>query len=131
MDNPPELWAFLLANLLLFVSSSVLTGLCWLAYRQRRGGTTYLIATVGFGLVVLGGLVEPVYQFSIRDGYGLSGTELLWIETGEGVLIAAGLGLLFSGIVRYSPDSAPTSDDRGGWADRDVSWGDPGWDGDD
>ena len=37
MSEPPEVWAFALANLGLFIVSSVLTVLSYIAYRQDDG----------------------------------------------------------------------------------------------
>lgn len=110
MANPPELWAFVLANTGLFVISSVLTGLSYLAYRQSNGQASYLRATVGFGFIVLGGLIEPAYQLGVRGDYNLDGTELLVLQTGEGVLIAFGLGLLFYAITAASSGSSSAND---------------------
>lgn len=110
MANPPELWAFVLANTGLFVISSVLTGLSYLAYRQSNGQASYLRATVGFGFIVLGGLIEPAYQLGVRGDYNLDGTELLVLQTGEGVLIAFGLGLLFYAITAANSGSSLAND---------------------
>lgn len=104
----PELWAFVLANAGLFVVSSVLTGLSYLAYR-RDERPTFKLASVGFGLVVLGGLVEPVYQLVVRGDYNITGSELLLLQTGEGVLIAGGLGVLFYAITRHSTGAGGTT----------------------
>lgn len=106
MDKPPELWAFVLANLGLFLVTSVLTALCYLAYRRSDGRSSYRFATVGFGTVVLGGLFEPAYQLGIRGDYNLTGTELLALQAGEGVLIASGLGLLFYAIACHGSESS-------------------------
>ena len=106
MTNPPELWAFVLANFALFLVSSVLAVLSYVAYRQGNGQTSFLFATLGFGFVVFGGLVEPVYQLVVRGNSTLSGTELLWLQAGEGVLIATGLGSLFYAITNHSSESS-------------------------
>lgn len=107
MAENPELWAFVLANIGLFVISSVLAGVSYVAHRQSDGQGSYRIAAVGFGFVSLGGLVEPVYQLLVRDGstVTVTGTELLWLQTGEGVLIAGGLGLLFYAITHHDSGS--------------------------
>lgn len=106
MSKPPELWAFVIANTGLFVASGVLTALSYVAYRQSGGDSSYRAATVGFGFVVLGGLVEPVYQLGVKDGYSLNGNELLALQSGEGALITLGLGLLFWAIVNHGSESA-------------------------
>lgn len=110
MDSSPELWAFILANTGLFLVSSVLTILSYVAYRQSNGRSSYLITTVGFGIIGLGGLVEPVYQLLVRGDSHVNGTELMWLQAGEGILIAGGLGLLFYAITRYDSRSSSTTE---------------------
>lgn len=105
----PELWAFVLANVGLFLVSSVLTGLSYLAYRRNDGGPAFKFASIGFGLVVLGGLVEPLYQLVVRGDYNVTGSELLLLQTGEGVLIAGGLGVLFYAITRHTTGAGRTT----------------------
>lgn len=112
MANPPELWAFVLANIGLFIISSILTLLSYLAYHQSNGQSSYLRATIGFGFIVLGGLVEPAYQLGVRGDYNLDGTELLLLQTGEGILIMFGLGLLFYAITDANSGQASTKDSR-------------------
>lgn len=104
MDSPPEVLAFVLANTGIFLVSSVLAGLSYLAYRQSDGRRTFRTAGIGFGFVLLGGLVEPAYQMGVRGDYHIDGAELLWLQTGEGVLITIGLALLFYAITRHRPD---------------------------
>lgn len=99
-DGPPELWAYVLSNLLLLGIGSVLTMLSVLAYR-RMDRRALLGAAVGFGVVTIGSLVEAIYELGIRGSYELSGRELLALHTVEGVLIAAGLGVLFLSVRRY------------------------------
>lgn len=108
MAENPELWAFVLANIGLFVISSVLAGVSYVAYRQSGDQASYRLATIGFGFVSLGGLVEPVYQLIVRDGPSVTvtGTELLWLQAGEGILIAGGLGLLFYAITHHDSGSS-------------------------
>ena len=110
MDKSPELWACILANTVLFLIASVLTALSYLAYRRSDGQSSYRFATIGFGFVVLGGLVEPVYLFGVRGNYNLQGTELLALQAGEGVLIALGLGLLFYAITCHDSRSSVADD---------------------
>ena len=105
----PELWAFILANVSLFAVASVLAGLSYLAYRRGDGRSSYMHACIGFGLVVLGGLVEPLYQLVVLGGYNITEKELLLLQTGEGLLIASGLGTLFYAITSHSRGS-PAND---------------------
>lgn len=111
MVNHWELWAFIFANTILFITSSVLMVLSYIAYSRSEMKTSYLFATVGFGAVVLGGLVEPAYQLVVKDGPGLERTELLWLQTGEGVLIASGLGLLFYAIISHDSGASSTEEE--------------------
>lgn len=107
MAEPPELWTFVLANTGLFLVSSLLTTLSFVAYRQSGGRWSYLLATAGFGFVILGGLVEPLYQLVVAGDYDVSGAELLWLQAGEGVLIAIGLGLLYVAITNHGRGATP------------------------
>ena len=116
MDEP-ELWAFVLANASLFVVSSVLTGLSYLAYRRSDSRASYRFASLGFGLVVLGGLVEPLYQLVVRGDYNITGGELLLLQTGEGFLIASGLGILFYAITHHRTGTSAS----GGRAERRIA----------
>lgn len=111
MGNPPELWAFILANTGVFLISGLLVGLSYVAYRRSDGQPSYLLTAVGFGFVMLGGLVEPLYQLVIRGDNVINHTELLWLQSGEGVFIASGLGILYYAIARHPP--ASTSTDAG------------------
>ena len=108
MSEPPEVWAFTIANLGLFIVSSVLTILSYVAYHQSDGRRSYLLSTIGFVFVVLGGLIEPIYQLMVRGDPNLNGTELLWLQSGEGLLIAIGLGLLFYAITHHESEPTPT-----------------------
>ncbi|GAB3672779.1 DUF7521 family protein [Halopiger thermotolerans] len=110
-SNPPELWAFIIANTLLFVISSVLVVLSYAAYRQSDDRTSYLTATIGFVAVVLGGLVEPGYQLVVRGDFNIDGTELLWLQTAEGLLIAAGLGLIFYAVTHHGSEERAADED--------------------
>lgn len=100
MAEPPEFWAFLVANSVLFVAGGVLTGLSYRAYHRIRQSTLRLAAG-GFALVTLGGLVELVYQLGIRQDYHLGGRESLALQTVESLIIAAGLAVLFFSLSRY------------------------------
>lgn len=94
MAEPPELWAFLLSNVVVFVFGGAITALSLLAYR-RSGTPSFRSATVGFGLITVGALVEAAYQLGLRGSYELPARELLMLQTAEGVLIAGGLAALF------------------------------------
>lgn len=100
MAEPLEFWAFLVANSVLFAAGGVLTGLSYRAYRRVREPTLRL-ASGGFALVTLGGLLELVYQLGIRRDYRLGGRESLALQTVESLVIAAGLAVLFFALSRY------------------------------
>lgn len=102
------LWAFIIANALMFVISSLLTMLSFLAYYQNPRITSYKISTVGFAFIVLGGLIDPVYRLGIHGQYYLSVTERLLLQASEGVLLSIGLGLLFYAIMSHDVKSSPT-----------------------
>ncbi len=109
MARPLELWAFIFANTLLFLMGSLLMTLSFIAYYQNPRVKSYKISTIGFGFIVLGGLVDPVYRLGIRGEYFLNGTERLLLQSSEGVLLSVGLGLLFYAIVRHDVRSSPTN----------------------
>jgi hypothetical protein len=100
MAEPPELWAFLLVNSVLLVAGSVLTALSYRAYR-RMGEPTLRLASIGFALVTIGGLLDLGYQFGYRQDYHLGGRELLSLQTVESLTIAAGLVVIFYALTRY------------------------------
>jgi len=66
MAEPPEMWTFVLANLFTFGFGLVLTALSYVAYRSVGRSRSFRTSTVGFGLITLGGLAEPVYQLVPR-----------------------------------------------------------------
>lgn len=103
MAEPPELWTFAVANLITFGFGATLTSLSYYAYRSSNRTPSYLLSTVGFGLLTVGGMAEPVYQLGLKGDYHLSGRELLALQTAEGLLIAIGLGLLFYSIYVHDP----------------------------
>lgn len=103
MAEPLEFWVFALANLTIFGFGSILTALSFLAYRANSRSSSFRNATIGFGFVTLGGLIEPIYQIGIRGDYELSGREMLMMQGIEGFLVALGLGMLFYSIKRHNP----------------------------
>lgn len=105
MARSPELWTFILSNALLFVSGSILLALSLLAYYQNPHTTSYRYSTLGFGFIVLGGLASPVYRLLIRRDYHLNAHQRLLLQSGENILLAVGLGLLFYAITRHNPRS--------------------------
>lgn len=104
MAEPPELWTFLLANLFVFGFGATLTTLSYYAYRVNDRKPSFRLSTIGFGVLTLGGVVEPIYQLGLKGDYLISGQELLALQSIEGVFVALGLGLLFYSIyVHKSP----------------------------
>lgn len=102
MAEPVEFWAFVLTNFMMFGFGMLLTGLSYFAYRADPSRLALRNATVGFGLLTIGGLIAPVYQLGFKTDYQLAGRELLAVQSVEGVFLAAGLGMLFYSIYRYS-----------------------------
>lgn len=103
MAEPPELWAFVLANLFVFGFGATLTTLSFYAYRVHERRSSFLLSTVGFGVLTIGGIVEPLYQLGLKGDYLISGRELLVLQTIEGVFVAIGLGFLFYSIYIHTP----------------------------
>lgn len=101
MAEPPEFWLFVLSNILVLVLGGVLTGLSLAARRRSPGNRAFLGASVGFGTITLGTLVEAGYELGVRGSYHLGGRELLALHTVEGVLVAVGLTALFYSLRQY------------------------------
>lgn len=106
MAEPPEFWTFTVANILMFGFGATLTTLSYYAYRSTGRKPSYFRSTLGFALITLGGLAEPIYQLGLKGDYHLGGRELLALQTAEALLTAVGLGLLFYAI--YIHNSGPT-----------------------
>lgn len=100
MAEPPEFWAFLVANSLLFVAGGTLTGLSYRAYLRVQQRTLRL-ASGGFALITIGGLLELLYQLGIRQDYHLGGRESLALQTLESLVITAGLVVIFYALSKY------------------------------
>lgn len=100
MAEPPEFWAFILSNVLVLLMGGVLMGLSYRAF-SRSGNGSFRAASLGFGVVTIGALIEMIYELGIRGSYELSGRELLALHTVEGVLIATGMAILFYSVARY------------------------------
>lgn len=98
MAEPPELWSFLVANLFVFGFGATLTTLSYYAYRVNGRKPSFKLSTTGFGVLTIGGIVEPIYQLGLKVDYSISGRELLALQTIEGFFVAIGLGLLFYSI---------------------------------
>lgn len=110
MDNTLELWAYLLSNTGAIVAGGLLTGLSVLAYRRNPGRPSYRFASLGFGLILLGTLIDPVFLFRMSVGRHLTITELLALQFSEDILFAAGLGALFYAIVHHGSATPATAD---------------------
>lgn len=102
MAEPPELWTFLLFNMLVLLFGGILAAFSYVTYR-RKGGSHFGYATIGFSLITLGGLTELLYQIGWKRSYALGGRELLMVQSVEGLLMGLGLGLLFYSIYTFSP----------------------------
>lgn len=100
MAEPPELWAFLVANSLLFLAGGTLTALSYRAYLRAQQHTLRL-ASGGFAMITAGGLLDLVYQLGIRQEYHLGGRESLALQTIDSLMIAVGLVIIFYALSRY------------------------------
>lgn len=101
MAEPPEFWLFIASNLLVLILGGVLTGLSVAALRRSPENRAFRGASVGFGAITLGTLIEGVYELGIRESYHLGGRELLALHSVEGLLIAIGLAALFYSLRQY------------------------------
>lgn len=100
MADPPELWTFVLANIIAVGLGTVMTGVSLYAYYARRR-RSFRDTTVGFGTLTVGMGIEPLYQLGIKEGATPGGRELLALQTIEAVLLGIGFGLLFYSIYRH------------------------------
>lgn len=98
----PEFWTYVLTNFMMFGFGAVLTALSYFAYRANPTSRSLRNATIGFLLLTIGGLVAPAYQLGVKADVDLAGRELLIVQSIEGLFLAAGLGMLFYSIYRYS-----------------------------
>lgn len=110
MADPLGVMVYVVANLGFGAMASFLAGLSFLAYYRSPGQLSYALAGLGFSCIVLGGLVESAYTFVLQTDYLLSSSEFLFLQAGEDLIVAVGLGLLFLGITKHDPRSANRSD---------------------
>jgi hypothetical protein len=102
MAESVEFWTFVFMNFMMFGFGIVLTGLSFLAYRADMSSRSLRNATIGFASLTVGGLVAPAYQLGVKGANQLEESELLVLQSIEGLFLAGGLGLLFYSIYRYS-----------------------------
>lgn len=121
MANPPGFWGYVLVNAGVATVSAGLLGLSVLAYRRDRRQRSYVIAAVGFGCILLSELPELVFSSFRAPDYAFTASEFLFLQAGEDLLLALGLGLLFFAITRHRPESsradatAAPVDEEGRW----------------
>ena len=99
-------WAYVFANIGVVGLCGLLGGLSLLAYAREPDGRSYAIAALGFLSVLLGGMTEIVYTQFVAAEYTLSANQFLFLQAGEDLQIALGLGLLFYAITQHSPTSS-------------------------
>lgn len=104
--------AVLVVNGLVFLFGCAMTGLSLAAYRATDGNDSYRWSTVGFALITVGCVVEPVFQYGIRRDWEITGVELLYLQAMEGAFFALGLGILFVSIYRYGRGRSVTETER-------------------
>lgn len=97
-----------LVNVGFVVVTGVLTLLSFHAYRHSARQQSYLIATIGFTCILLGGLSEAMFSLVIEPDFVLSSTEYLYVQVAEDSLSTIGLGLLFYAITQHNPDTSQT-----------------------
>ena len=74
-----------------------------LSYRAylRVQESSLRLASGGFALITIGGLLDIIYQLGIRRDYNLGGRESLALQTIDSLLITAGLVVIFYALSRY------------------------------
>jgi hypothetical protein len=121
MSNPPELWTFIIANVIGSALALLMTLLSFLAFRATDRSQSFRSATIGFGLLTLGTMVEPMYQLIWRGDYNLSGRELLGLQSVEAMLLGLGFGVLFYSIYVHSSAGKGLSYGIGGPEESEVT----------
>lgn len=122
MSDSLEFWVFILANTGVVLGAGLLAALSYLAYRRGNVQPSYRYATIGFGLIALGGFVDPAYLVMFAVEFHLSLTEHLFISVSEDLLLASGLGLLFYAITQYDAEATSTVDGQSTPTSIDASW---------
>ncbi|MFB6178828.1 MAG: hypothetical protein ABEI77_03775 [Halorientalis sp.] len=87
-------WLYVGTNLLVLLVGGALTYLSYVAY-QRTTDESLGLATVGFGVVTLGALLEMAYDFLVTRGRELTTSDLFVLRTVESLVIGLGLLVLF------------------------------------
>lgn len=100
MAEPPELLAFILVTSVFSIAGGTLSVVAYLAY-LRTHQQALRVASGGFTLITIGGLVELVYQLGIRRDYHLGGRELLALQTIESLILTVGLVVIFYAVSQY------------------------------
>jgi hypothetical protein len=100
MAEPPEFWAFLVVNSFFSITGGALTVLAYRAY-LRTHQQALRIASGGFTLITIGGIVELLYQLGIRQDYHLGGRESLALQTIESLILTVGLVAIFYAVSQY------------------------------
>lgn len=121
MSDPPELWTFIVANVIGSVLALLITTLSFLAYRANDHSPSFRSATIGFGFLTLGTLVEPMYQLVWRGDYNITGRELLGIQSAEAIFWGLGFAVLFYSIYIHSSTKTDRMYQTGRPEDGDVS----------
>lgn len=111
MVSTPELLVYVLVNAGFVAISGLLASLSFYAYRREPDQRSYAIATVGFGCIILAGLFESIYALVIEPDLVLTGSEFLYLQAAEDLVIALGLGLLFVAIINHDTDASRVEDD--------------------
>lgn len=121
MDSTLEFWLYVLTNTGAVVAGGLLTVLSFLAYRRNSDQPSYRFATIGFGLIVFGTLVDPIYLLRATVDYRLTSAEVLLLQATEDILFTAGLSVLFYAIIKHASSGSPTTDDPASYSE-DVDW---------
>jgi len=98
-----EFIVFLVLKGIILLVGGSLAALGYDVYR-RNGEPAFLRATIGFALVTVGASVDAaygLYEVAFRDGYELTGLELLAVNSLESLFLASGLVLLFYTIASF------------------------------
>lgn len=102
----PEIWIMFAVNFFASFLGLFITGISYFGYRSNDRKPSLRNATIGFGLITLGTVVEPAYQLGIVGTHVLASNQNVPLQIAEASLTSLGFAVLFLSIYRYSSRSS-------------------------
>lgn len=98
-------WAIVAVNFPGFFLGVIITGLSYHAYQAGDNDSSLRNATVGFGFITLGIVIEPLYQLGIEGTHVFASEQNITLQLVEAAVFSTGLLILFFSIYRYNSHS--------------------------